>query len=191
VLKLRAEAAQLLGYPNRAAMEIEIRMAKKPEAVNAFYEKLRPMVREKAKADFQEYLEAKKTESGNPNTKLHPWDQPYYEKYLQRTKYAVDARKVQEYFPFDQVIDGLFSITQALYGIEYRDITDKAESQGKPLWHPDVRVYEVWDKASNAMLGEFYIDLYPRENKYTHAACWPLVPRKVYADAASRAVRDH
>jgi thimet oligopeptidase len=182
IIKLRAEAAQLLGYPNRAAYEIEIRMAKTPQAVQAFYDKLRPLVRDKAKLDYAEYLAAKKAETGDPNAVLYPWDQPYYEKALQRQKYAVDARKVQEYFPFDRVMDGLFSITQSLYGLEYRDITDKAESMGKPLWHTDVKLYEVWDKAGNTMLGEFYIDLYPRENKYSHAACWGLVPSKTYVD---------
>lgn len=182
ILKLRAQAAQLLGYPTRAAYEIEVRMAKTPETVNGFYDKLRPMVRPKAKSDYAEYLAVKMADRGDANAKLYPWDQPYYEKMLQRQKYAVDARKVQEYFPFDRVMDGLFSITQSLYGLEYKDVTDKASSTGKTLWHPEVKVYEVWDKASNSMLGEFYIDLFPRDNKYNHAACWGLTPHKKYAD---------
>jgi thimet oligopeptidase len=182
ILKLRAEAANLLGAPTRAAYEIEVRMAKTPEAVNSFYEKLRPLVRPKAQADYNEYLAAKKADTKNAAAKLYPWDQPYYEKFLQREKYAVDAKKVQEYFPLQRVIDGLFSITQSLYGLEYKDITDKASSLGKPLWQDDVKLYEVWDTQSHQMLGEFYIDLYPRDNKYNHAACWGLVPRKVYAD---------
>ena len=62
---------------------------------------------------------------------LWPWDQPFYEKMLQREKYSVDSRKVQEYFPMNRVVDGLFSITQSLYGLEYRDITD-SRAQRRP-----------------------------------------------------------
>ncbi|MBI5864106.1 MAG: oligopeptidase A, partial [Planctomycetes bacterium] len=82
----------------------------------------------------------------------------------------------------ENVVNGLFSITQALYGLEYRDVTDQAASKGRPLWHPDVRLFEVWDKAAKQCLGEFYIDLYPRPNKYSHAACWGLSEHKRWAD---------
>lgn len=182
ILKLRADAAKMLGYKHTADYETEVRMAKNAAAVQSFYEKLRPLVRVKAQQDFEEYLAAKRAATGNPNATLNPWDQSFIEKRLQREKYAVDSRKVQEYFPMDRVIDGLFSITQSLYGLEYKDITEKARSAGRPVWHEDVKLFEVWDKASGELLGEFYIDLHPRENKYTHAAQWGLVPRKRYAD---------
>lgn len=186
IIKLRAQAAQMLGYANPAEYEIEIRMAKNAANVKAFYDKLRPLVRVKAQQDYDEYLAQKRTlAGGGPETKLYPWDQSFIEKRLQREKYAVDSRKVQEYFPMERVVEGLFSITQSLYGLEYRDSTDKARSAGRPFWHEDVRLFEVWDKAKQQMLGEFYIDLHPRENKYTHAAQWGLVPRKRYADGTS------
>lgn len=182
ILKLRAQAADMLGYKSAADYEIEIRMAKNADAVKAFYDKLRPLVREKALLDYEEYLGEKRSFTGDPDAVLHPWDQSFYEKRLQRSKYSVDARKVQEYFPMDRVVDGLFSITQSLYGLEYRDVTDQAPSNGRPIWHRDVKLYEVWDKAANQMLGEFYLDLHPRPNKYTHAAQWGLVPRKRWPD---------
>lgn len=182
ILKLRAEAAAMLGYKTAADYEIEVRMAKNAATVQAFYDKLRPLVRVKAQQDFEEYLAAKRADTGNANAALNPWDQTFYEKRLQREKYAVDSRKVQEYFPMDRVIDGLFSITQSLYGVEYKDITDRARSSGRPLWHEDVKLYEVWDKTTSELLGKFYIDLHPRENKYSHAAQWGLVARKRYAD---------
>lgn len=184
IIKLRAQASKMLGYPTTADYETEVRMAKNAATVKAFYEKLRPQVREKAKQDFQEYLAAKRTLTGDATTALYPWDQSFIEKRLKQEKYAVDSRKVQEYFPMQRVVEGLFSITQSLYGLEYRDITDIARSAGRPFWHEDVRLYEVWDKASNELLGEFYIDLYPRENKYTHAAQWGLKSRKRWADGS-------
>jgi thimet oligopeptidase len=184
VLKLRDQAAQLLKYKTAADYETEVRMAKNADNVEAFYAELRPLVRPKAQADFNEYLEIKRTATGDPNATLFPWDQSYYENRLKQEKYAVDARKVQEYFPMQSVVDGLFSITQSLYGLEYREITDQARSQGRPMWHEDVRLFEVWDKATNTRLGDFYIDLYPRDNKYTHAAQWGLVQRKTWADGS-------
>jgi thimet oligopeptidase len=184
ILKLRAQAAQLLGYACPADFEIEVRMAKTSAAVRDFYAKLRPLVRTKAAADLAEFTAAKREHTGRPDARLEPWDQSCYEKRLLKTHYAVDAQKVREYFSMDRVVDGLFSITQSLYGLEYRDVTDAAASRGRPLWHPDVRLFEVWDKADGRMLGEFYIDLYPRENKYNHAAQWGLVSRKKWPDGS-------
>ena len=185
MLKLRTDAAHILGYKTVADYEDEIRMTKNSAAVNDFYAKLRPLVREKAKKDWDEYLAAKKEHSKNASATLYPWDQSFYEKYLQKTRYAVDGELVQQYFPMDRVVEGLFSITQSLYGLEYRDVTDKAKAgqiKDRPVWHEDVKLFEVWDKAKNAKLGEFYIDLYPRPNKYSHAAQWGLVPRKKWSD---------
>ena len=182
IIKLRAQAASMLGYETTSDYENEIRMSKNDETIKAFYDKLRPLVRAKAKQDYAEYQQAKREHTGDAKAVLYPWDQAFYEKRVKREKYAVDAQKVQEYFPMQSVKEGLFSITQSLYGLEYREITDKARSQGRPMWHQDVQLYEVWDKASNQMLGEFYIDLHPRPNKYGHAAQWGLVPRKRWAD---------
>jgi thimet oligopeptidase len=181
-LKLKAEAAQLLGYANESAYQAEIRMAKTEENIRAFYEKLRPLVRQKAEKDFQELREAKRAHAGDAKAELQPWDYFFYQNYLLKTKYAVDSEKVREYFPMDRVMEGLFGVTQSLYGLEYRDITAKAGTTERPLWHPEVKLYEVIDRASGDTLGEFYLDLYPRENKYTHFAQWGLSQHKVWGD---------
>ncbi len=83
-------------------------------------------------------------------------------------------------------MDGLFEITQLLYGIEYREVTEKADERGTPLWHEDVRLFEVWDTKADKQLGEFYIDLHPRDNKYSHAAQWGLVQHKVWEDGTEQ-----
>ncbi len=184
ILRLRAEAARLLGYPHPADFETEIRMAGSAQAVLDFYARLRPIVRKKALVDWQEFTEAKRRHTGNPNARLYPWDQSFYEKRLLQEKYAVDSRKVQEYFPLDRVIDGLFHITQSLYGLTYRDITREAARRGRTIWHPDVRLYEVVDNATGEVLGEFFLDLHPRPHKYGHAAQWGLYPRKVWSDGS-------
>ncbi len=184
ILERRAEAADLLGYDHPADYEIEVRMAKEAENVLAFYERLRPMVREKAKRDYAELVAAKRAHVDDPDATLHPWDTNFYEKKLMREKYAVDSEKVREYFPMEAVTEGLFSITQSLYGLEYRNVTDRAASKGVPLWHEDVELYEVWDKAASSLLGMFAVDLHPRANKYSHAAQWGLAQHKVWADGS-------
>jgi thimet oligopeptidase len=186
LLKLRAQASSLLGYPTTVDYEVEIRMAKDAKTIADFYEKLRPIVRKKAELDLKEFVDAKRRHTRNSKAKLYPWDYSFYKTYLKRTKYAVDNAKIAEFFPMDRVTEGLFSITQTLYGIEYRDVTSRAKELNLPLWHEDVRLYEVYDKADGKLLGRMYTDLYPRENKYSHAACWGLRPRKVFPDGTSQ-----
>lgn len=180
VLKLRADQAKLLGYQNNADYEIEARMAKEPETVREFYKTLAPLVREKAKQDFAEFEAAKRIQSGDAKSTLKPWDFAFIKNHLQKTKYAVDQEAIQQYFPMDRVVDGLFSITQSLYGLEYKDVTaSRGGTAERPLWHEDVRLYEVYDKATKKLLGEFYLDMYPRDNKYNHAAQWGLVQHSI------------
>jgi thimet oligopeptidase len=182
LIKLRAEKAHLLGYPTTAAFETEIKMSKTPEAVLGFYDDLVPKLRKKALVDFDEYQAAKREHTGDPDAKLHPWDFSFYGDLLMREKYAVDSEKVREYFPVERVIDGVFDVTQELFGLRFVDVTAEAAERGRRIWHDDVRLFEVWDVATGEMLGEFYTDLFPRPGKYTHAAQFPLVGRKRWQD---------
>ena len=184
IIELRAEAADLLGYDHPADYEIEIKMARNADTVIEFYRKLRPLVRKKALRDLEELVAAKRRHTGDRDAKIYPWDTNFYLNRIKKEKYAVDSKLVRQYFPLDAVLDGLFSITQNLYGLEYRDVTARARSQGRPLWHADARLYEVWDKATGEMLGEFYLDMHPRPNKYGHAAQWGLVQHKVWPDGS-------
>jgi len=182
ILKLRDEQATMLGYDNTVDYVVETRMAKNAATIKKFYDELIPLVQKKAARDYAELTAAKRADTGDANAIAQVWDRSYYEDYLLRTKYNVDSEEVRQYFPLQAVLDGLFSITQSLYGIEYRDVTASAGTPDRPLWHEDVKCYEVYDKATGEMLGTFYIDLFPRENKYNHAAQWGLAQHKVYMD---------
>jgi len=186
IIKLRDEAADLLGYDTVADYETEVRMAKNGKTVAEFYEKLQPVVRKKAEQDWAQLVEAKRADLGDPTAEFNPWDFSYYYEKIKNKKYAVDSRLVQEYFPLENVMGGLFEITQNLYGIEYREVTEQAETRGTPLWHEDVRLFEVWDTKTDEQLGEFYIDLHPRDNKYSHAAQWGLKQHKVSTDGTEQ-----
>lgn len=182
LIKLRAELAQLLGYKTFADYVLEPRMAKNAETVAKFYSELRPIVRKKAEQDLVEFNKAKRDHTRNSKAELWPWDYSFYKSRLQQKKYAVDNEKVAEYFPMEKVVEGLFSTTQSLYGLTYKDVTANAASLGVEIWHPDVKMYEVTDKSDNRLIGHFLLDLYPRQGKYTHAACWGLHSRKKWVD---------
>ena len=181
IIRLRHQAAELLGYAHPADYETEIRMTKNAATVMAFYEKLRPLVRVKAERDYEEFVAAKRGHTGDQEADLYPWDHSFYLNRLKKTNYAVDSQKVREYFPLEGVIGGLFSITQSLYGLEYKEVTEAVRDAGRPLWHEDVRVFEVYDSETGERLGEFSLDLHPRKNKYGHAAQWGLAQHKVWS----------
>jgi len=182
ILRLRDQAATMLGYRHTADYRTEVRMAKNADAVLKFYDELRPLVRKKAQQDFDLYVAAKRKHTGDRGATLRRWDTGFYHQRLLAQEYGVDAETLRQYFPLDRVIDGVFHITQTVFGIEYRDVTGRTGSTDRPLWHADVKHYEVWDKASSRLMGEIFLDLHPREDKYNHAACFDLRPRKRWSD---------
>ena len=182
ILKLRAREAALLGYENTAAFRTEVLMTKKPEVVEAFYDKLRPLVREKSNLDYAELRDLKREDTGDPEAGFYAWDYWYYAAMMKREKYAVDSELVRQYFPLQSVMDGLFEVSGTLYGIEFRDETEQAKAEGIYFWDPEVRFWRVYDTASGEMLGEVYTDLYPRPNKRGGAFQWGFIPRKLWMD---------
>jgi len=180
-LKIRSQIASLLGFKTWVDYVATTRMAKNSANIAKFYTELRPLVRKKAQLDYDEFLAAKLKHTGATEGRLYSWDYSFYNQLLLKEKYAVDSQKVSEYFPLTQVFQGLFNVTSSLYGITFTDATPRAKALGlQPVWHPDVKLWEVADKASKKVIGHIYTDLFPRENKYNHAACWGLRPRKVW-----------
>lgn len=184
LIKLRAEAAQIMGFRNTVDYMIETRMAKNSDVVAKFYSDLEPIVRRKAETDLAELLALKRQVSKDPKANFDPWDYAFHKNLLLQRKYKVDSEKVSEYFPMEQVVQGLVSVAQNLFGIKLKDVTSNAAALKMPLWHEDVKLYEVSDSTTNELLGYMYTDLYPRENKYSHAACWGLNQRKVWNDGS-------
>ncbi len=182
ILKLRAEEAALLGYKHTADYRTEILMTKNAGTVKAFYDKLRPLVRKKSDIDYAELRDLKRKDTGDTQADLYAWDYWYYADMMKKAKYSVDMEVIRQYFPLQQVMDGLFGVSSKLFGIEFRDETEKAKAEGIYFWHPDVRFWRVYDEASGEMLGELYTDLHPRPNKRGGAFNWGFIPRKVWMD---------
>lgn len=168
LLKARREMAELLGYETYAQYRVGDRMASTTDNVWSFETELSGLVRSKAELDYEELLAVMKKDAvkSAANT-IQPWQASYYNNINLVDNYEVDEEEVKQYFELNKVIDGLFSITQNLFGLEYREVENPS------VWHPDVRLFEVYQ--DNTLMGRFYLDLHPRENKYGHAACFPIV----------------
>jgi Zn-dependent oligopeptidase len=177
-LQLRAEIARLFGEPSWAHYQMQTKMAKRPEAVDEFYAGLVPGLREgggKEKGALEKLLAADGHED-----ELQTWDRRFYHTQQMKTDYGVDPSVVAEYFPLEQVIDGMFSITAEVLGLSYERLPEAR------AWHPDVTLYEVRNAADGEYIASFYMDLFPREGKFSHAAAFPLVASTVGADGVEQ-----
>lgn len=170
VLRLRKQKVELLGYPTYAAYNVEDLMSKTPKNVWDFENSLKEKVQPRAKQDYQELLEIKRKKTNNPTAQIvNPWESSYYRTILLREKYSVDPEKVREYFSLNNVLGGLFHIAEQLFDVRFVEIADAS------VWHEEVRYFEVRNIADDALAGKMYLDLFPRPNKYNHAACFPLI----------------
>lgn len=165
LLKKRLEMAQILGHKTYAEYNLQSRMAKNPETVWEFETSLKNALREKYKKDYDELLEVKRTKVKDADV-INSWETSYYSNILKKEKYQLDGEEVKQYFALDDVLSGLFSITQSLFNFEYREVKDPS------VWNEEVRMFEVYQ--DEKLKGIFYLDLFPRDNKYGHAACFPI-----------------
>jgi len=155
IVPLRREIAQLLGYRDYAEVSLVPKMAESSSQVLAFLDDLARRAWPFAEADAEELKEFSRTELQIPD--LQAWDVAYASEKLRAKRYAFSDQEVKQYFPEDVVIRGLFRVAETLYQVKMLEA--KA-----PVWHPDVRFFEVRD-ASGVAIGQFYMDLYARETK--------------------------
>jgi peptidyl-dipeptidase Dcp len=155
--KLRAEKAQLLGYPNFAAYQLTQEMAQTPAAVQNFLQGLIAATRVKAAQEAAE-IQAQ-IDAGGQHFQLQPYDWNFYAEQVRKAKYNVDDNEIRPYFELNNVLqNGLFYAANQLYGITFKERHDI------PVWQSDVRVFEVFDK-NGAPLALMYFDFFKRDNK--------------------------
>ncbi|CAL8270351.1 unnamed protein product [Arctogadus glacialis] len=182
LVSLRGQKSSLLGFSTHADFVLEMNMAKSGQKVAGFLEdlgrKLRPLGEEERVVLLQ--LKEKECEKRGLafDRQLHAWDTRYYMTQVEELHYAVDQNQLKEYFPMEVVTEGLLAIYQELLGLSFQLVA------GAPVWHPDVTLYSVTDHASSALVGQFYLDLFPREGKYGHAACFGLQPGCLLPDGS-------
>ena len=158
IAKLRAEQAELMGYPNYAAYSLEKTMAKTPENVYAFLKSLIAQYKSKADAETKEIEEfARKTEG--PDFKLEPYDRFYYSAKMKNQVLNVSDDEIKSYFTVDSVLkNGVFYAANRVYGLTFKERTDI------PTYNPDMKVFEVFDK-DGKQKALFYCDYYRRPTK--------------------------
>jgi Zn-dependent oligopeptidase len=166
-VEVRRRIAALLGYATWADYAMEVRMAGGPERVRGFYHDLVPPLEAAARQEVVELAELARTDGLTDG--LQPWDWLYYDARLSRERYRVDKDEVREYLPLDAVIEGMFTLTGDVFGLDYRRVEDAR------AWHPSVQLYEILDRESGELLARFYTDFFPRDGKYGHAAAFPIV----------------
>ena len=160
--QLRAEEAQLIGFPNYAAWKLDDQMAKNPATVMKFMAQLTPAAVARAKAeaaDIQKQIDQDQAKLHQPSFKLQPWDWEFYAEQVRKAKYDLDENQIKPYFELDNVLkNGVFYAANQLYGITFKERKDI------PVYQPDVRVFEVDDK-DGKQLALFYCDYFKRDNK--------------------------
>ncbi|XP_048030878.1 neurolysin, mitochondrial isoform X3 [Megalobrama amblycephala] len=205
LIELRARLAKLLGFSSHANYVLEMTMAKNSENVARFlgaaanvlvpditghlqechrsllrqvgdvladelYKRLRPV----GEQERQYLLSLKHADCERRGLafdgQLHAWDMPYYMNQVEQVKFAVDKDKLIEYFPLEVVTEGLLNIYQDLLGLTFQQV------ENTHVWHDSVKLYSVLDSVTGDEIGQFYLDLHPREGKYGHAACFGLQP---------------
>src|SRR5215831_21034642 len=171
ILKRRHEVARLLDFPNYAQYALATRMAHSVDQVLDFLHELAAAARAAAQAEFAE-LEAFAARE------LEAWDVGFYAERLQRERFRVSQEELRPYFPLPRVLEGLFEVAERLFGVRIR------ERAGVPVWHPDVRFFEI-GAASGEPLGSFYLDAYARPNKRSGAWMDECIGRKRLAAGAA------
>jgi peptidyl-dipeptidase Dcp len=155
--ELRARRAELLGYPTYAAYALDDQMAKTPEAAIKLLTDIAPVAIAKAHGEAEKMQELVDAEKGD--FRLAPWDWQYYAEQVRKAEYALDDAQIRPYLELDRVLrDGVFFAANQLYGLTFEERHDL------PVYHPDVRVFEVKDESA-ASFALFYADYFRRDAK--------------------------
>ncbi len=167
LVALRADIAHRLGYATWADYQTETRMAKDGATALKFENDLVAGLKPKYDAEVKLLQEMKAKDTGNPNAKLDLADVPYYQNKLKKEKFSIDTEALRVYFPYQASLEGMFAIYQKLFGLKFTEIS------APYTWAPGIQLYVVQDAASGVPMGAFYLDMFPREGKFNHFACFP------------------
>ena len=174
-IEVRTEIARTLGYDSWADYVIEPRMAGSHRTAQAFLDDLRAKVADKAAQDL--VLLADANEAALGSREVEPWDHSFAVNQLKRTSFAVDDLEVAAYFPLQACLDGLFDLMQEVLGVRF-------VAADAPVWHPDVMAYDITEADGGEPFARFYMDLWPRPDKYKHAEANVLRPGRALADGS-------
>ncbi|GAA4013691.1 M3 family metallopeptidase [Hymenobacter fastidiosus] len=161
ILQLRAERAKLLGYKTHAHLRLDNTMAKTPEKAMALMEEVWTPAVARVKEEVAD-MQALATREG-ATFKIAPWDYRYYAEKVRKERYDLDQNEVKQYLQLDKMREGMFWVAGELLGFTFAPVTNV------PVYHPDVKVWEVKDKTSGRHVGLWYFDPYARPGKRSGA----------------------
>ena len=181
LINLRRETAQLIGYDTFADYQLKYRMAGNVKNVYKLLYDLIDAYKPTAIKEVEEVSALAKSLEG-PDFEMEPWDFGFYSHKLQMAKYNLDAEMLRPYFELDKVIKGVFGLATKLYGITFK------ENKSIPVYHPDVKAYEVFDK-DGSYLAVLYADFHPRKGK--QGGAWMTEFQGQWIDRKGNNVRPH
>lgn len=165
---LRQAIAKELGYTTWADYQLEGRMAGDSATVMAFLHSLKRPMQEGTAGEIAGLLPIKQKLDPGAST-IEPWDMTYLLEKQKSEAYAFDQEEMKAYFPLDTVLNGMFAICESLYGVTFEEVRDSQ------TWHPDVRLFRVIDGNDASTIGYLYLDLFPREGKYSHFCSMSII----------------
>ncbi len=168
IVALRHEQALLLGFRDFADYVLADRMAKNGATADAFLARLEQKTRPAFERETRELGEYRRQLEGSDAPALAPWDVAFYAEKQRRALYDFDEEVLRPYLPVEQAIEGVFEVAHRLYGVRVESLSDA------PVWHERVRAYAMREEGG-ALLGYFYLDLFPRETKRDGAWMGPFV----------------
>ncbi len=181
-IQVRQQIATLMGFKNWADYQLSTgRMAKNSTEALNFLNQLRTQLAESNRKDLSQLLQFKKTYEPNA-TEIKVWDIPYLSYQLKKKEFRLDDEEIREYFPADQVVQGMFKIYSQILGVKFQSM-DRVKT-----WSPDVKVYQIIDSKTNQTIGYFYADFIPRPAKYSHFAAFTLQKGRAIDDSYSKPI---
>lgn len=177
IILKRDKLARKIGFQNYAALDIDSEMAQRPERAEGFLSTLLEKSLTKAHREKDEFLKQVSDQINvDASGCLNPWDMAYLKSCYKKKYFDIDERKIAEYFPVDHVLNAIFQIYQNFLGLRF-DISTPSWA-----WHDSVKLLKIYDAQTDVLRGYLFLDLYPRENKYTHACLNPIIPTTIDAD---------
>lgn len=161
LIQKRNELAKLIGFDSWANYITADKMIKNAQNAADFIEKISKAATPKSKEDYQSLLERKKQDDPTATT-INLWEYSYYSELVRKSSYNFDSQVARPYFPYDKVKQGVLDVTSTLFGVNFK------RNNSIPVWDSSVECWEMHE--GNKLVGRFYLDMHPRQNKYNHAA---------------------
>jgi Zn-dependent oligopeptidase len=167
----RQKLADQLGYKTYAEYALVTKMAGKPSTVWAFLNDLQAKLTPGVAPELNELKALKEAQQPGSQVTIQPWDIYYYSNKLLDTKYNLNTDEVKQYFEMNNTVLGMFAVYHKLFNIDFREV------KGLPVWNPKIKSYELW--MDGKKMGTFFLDLFPRPNKYTHFETAPIAMYRI------------